>query len=136
MVTSQKISEKIMGNRGSKSEFKLVDKRNLMLNSVKEQRVDGSWCGNILPHLRYTLAGFERNYPVKILSNLINYTTFFSQHKAERVNTFQVRNYSNIPSTLNLNPLYISGFTLFFFLLLKQTIKHCKIKKKFFPLAL
>ena len=25
MVTSQKISEKIMGNRGSKSEFKLVD---------------------------------------------------------------------------------------------------------------
>nr|YP_010365189.1 hypothetical protein M1I11_mgp066 [Exserohilum turcicum]UOU81415.1 hypothetical protein [Exserohilum turcicum] len=78
MVTIQKISEKIMGHRGSKSEFKLVDKRNLMLNSVKEQRVDGSLCGNILPHIRCTLAGFERNYKVKILSNLINYTTFFS----------------------------------------------------------
>lgn len=82
-----------------------------MLNSVKEQRVDGSSCGNILPHVRCTLAGFERNYQVKILSNLINYTTFFSQHKAERVNTFQLRNYSNHPSTLNLNPIYISGFT-------------------------
>ena len=34
MVTSQKISEKIMGNRGSKSDSKI---------SVKEQRVDGSW---------------------------------------------------------------------------------------------
>ena len=42
MVIIQKISEKIMGDRGSKSEFKLVDKRNLMLNSVKEQRVNGS----------------------------------------------------------------------------------------------
>ena len=88
-----------------------------MLNSVKEQRVDGSLCGNILPHIRCTLAGFERNYKVKILSNLINYTTFFSQHKAERVNTFKVRNYSNLPSTLNLNPLYISGFTDTFLLL-------------------
>jgi hypothetical protein len=34
MVISQKISEKIMDYRGSKSDFKLV--------SVKEQRVDGS----------------------------------------------------------------------------------------------
>lgn len=82
-----------------------------MLNSVKEQRVNGSSWGNILPHVRCTLAGFERNYQVKILSNLINYTTFFSQHKTDRVNTFQLRNYTNHPSTLNLNPLYISGFT-------------------------
>jgi len=111
MVTSQKISEKIMGNRGSKSEFNLVDNKNLMLNSVKEQRVDGSWLSNNLLDLRYTLAGFERNYQVKILSNLIYYTSLFSQHKAKKVNTFQVRNYSNLPSTLNLNPWYISGFT-------------------------
>jgi len=75
MVTSQKIYEKGMGNRGSKSD-------NLI--SVKEQRVDGSWCGNILPHLRCTLAGFERNYQVKILSNLIYYTSLFSQHKAKK----------------------------------------------------
>ena len=35
-VTSHKISENEMGNRGSKSDFKS--------KSVKEQRVDGSWC--------------------------------------------------------------------------------------------
>ena len=97
MVISQKIYESIMGNRGSKS---------AILNDivVKEQRVDGSRCGNKLPHLRCTLVGFERNYQVKILSNLIYYTSLFSQHKAKKVNTFQVRNYSNLPSTLNLNP--------------------------------
>jgi NADH-ubiquinone oxidoreductase chain 3 len=88
-----------------------------MLNSVKEQRVDGSWCGNTLPHLRCTLAGFERNYKVIILSKLIYYTSLFSQHKEKKVNTFQVRNYSNLPSTLNLNPLYISGSTDGFLLL-------------------
>jgi hypothetical protein len=96
--------EREMGNRGSKSAIS-----NDIV--VKEQRVDGSKCGNTLPHLRCTLAGFERNYQVKILSNLIYYTSLFSQHKARKVNTFQVRNYSNLPSTLNLNPLYISGFT-------------------------
>lgn len=76
MVTSQKIYEKIMGNRGSKSD-------NII--SVKEQRVDGSWCGNTLPHLRCTLAGFESNYKGKILSKLIYYTSLFSQHKAKMV---------------------------------------------------
>ena len=76
MVTSQKIYENIMGNRGSKSD-------NII--SVKEQRVDGSWCGNTLPHLRCTLAGFERNYQGKILSKLIYYTSLFSQHKAKMV---------------------------------------------------
>ena len=77
MVTSQKICEKLMGNRGSKSSI---------LNDigVKEQRVDGSRCGNTLPHLRCTLAGFERNYQVKILSNLIYYTSLFSQHKEKK----------------------------------------------------
>jgi hypothetical protein len=35
MVISQKIDEKKMGNRGSKSDF--------IIKSVKEQRVDGSW---------------------------------------------------------------------------------------------
>lgn len=47
MVTSQKIIwAELMGNRGSKSDFKL--------ESVKEQRVDGSKCVN-LTHLRGTL---------------------------------------------------------------------------------
>ena len=110
MVISQKIYESKIGYRGSKSVIyrPTKDVKNI---AVKEQRVDGSWCDNKLPYLRCTLAGFERNYQVKILSNLINYTTFCSQHKAEGVKTFQVRNYSNLPSTLNLNPWYITGFT-------------------------
>jgi len=40
MVTSQKISEKIIGNRGSKSGF--------ILKPLKEQWVDGSWLLNKL----------------------------------------------------------------------------------------
>ena len=56
-----------MDNRGSKSVT-------FLLNSitVKEQRVNGSCCGVYIPQLRYTLAGFERNCQVKILSNQIN----------------------------------------------------------------
>jgi hypothetical protein len=55
MVTSLKMSENSMDNRGSKS---------TVLNStvVKEQRVDGSWSKNlVLLDLRCTLRGFERN---------------------------------------------------------------------------
>jgi hypothetical protein len=49
MVTSQKMSENEMGYRGSKSET----------NSVKEQRVDGSYCKIFkFKQLRYTLMGF------------------------------------------------------------------------------
>jgi hypothetical protein len=61
MVISQKISEKKMGYRGSKSAY-----------AVKEQRVDGSWYGVNILYLRCTLTGFERNYQVKILSKQIN----------------------------------------------------------------
>nr|YP_009710769.1 LAGLIDADG endonuclease type 1 [Amanita thiersii]QFZ98717.1 LAGLIDADG endonuclease type 1 [Amanita thiersii] len=58
-----------MGNRGSKSV--------LQTNIVKEQRVYGSWCVNHnLMHLRYTLMGFERNYPVKIPSKQLNKLSF------------------------------------------------------------
>jgi hypothetical protein len=76
MATSQKISKKIMGNRGSKS---LVCKNTI----VKEQRVNGSWLEEHISRLRCTLKGFERNYQVKILSNQINklrsYTTIATQ---------------------------------------------------------
>lgn len=53
-VTSQKASEKNMGNRGSKS---------VLLNNstVKEQRVDGSLHGKMLLCLRCTLTSFEKN---------------------------------------------------------------------------
>jgi hypothetical protein len=64
MVTSQKMIEREMEYRGSKS----VICENI---AVKEQRVDGHRCVN-LTHLRYALMGFERNYQIKILSNQIN----------------------------------------------------------------
>ena len=61
--------EKEMGYRGSKSEL------GSKYNSVKEQRVDGSWhflANQKKKCLRCTLMGFERNYQVKILSKQIN----------------------------------------------------------------
>jgi hypothetical protein len=75
MVTSHNMSENEMDNRGSKSV--------LINNTVKEQRVDGSWYIKSM-YLRYTLMGFERNYQVKIPSNQINkasYSTLISQPK-------------------------------------------------------
>ena len=76
MVINQEMNESEMGYRGSKSV--------LVNNSVKEQRVDGSWCLGILAkqnpmHLRCTLMGFERNYQVKNPSkqlNIKNFSTF------------------------------------------------------------
>jgi hypothetical protein len=59
-VISHKIDENKMEYRGSKSVFN---------NTVKEQRVDGSWfLAKIARSLRCTLMGFERNYQIKILS--------------------------------------------------------------------
>ena len=73
MVISQKIIEKEMGNRGSKSTTYL---KNV---TVKEQRVYGSWH---IVCLRCTLMGFERNYQVKILSNQIKRRYYISINKA------------------------------------------------------
>jgi hypothetical protein len=95
MVTSHKIDEKKMGNRGSKSV--------LVFSTVKEQRVDGSWglikvnnstIYNNNKSLRCTLTGFERNYPVKIPSKQLN-KLFFSTISGNK----------NI-----LNPYFVSGF--------------------------
>jgi hypothetical protein len=76
MVTSKKIDENQMDNRGSKS------KLGLSSGFVKEQRVDGSWCvGGAVQHpmhLRCTLMGCENSYPVKIPSKQLNnkFSTF------------------------------------------------------------
>ncbi len=78
-VTSHKMNESEMGYRGSKSEFISH------IDSVKEQRVDGSYCikaKSKVMQLRYTLMGFERNYQVKIPSkqlNIKNFSTLFSK---------------------------------------------------------
>lgn len=68
-VISHKIDEKKMGYRGSKSVF--------ISNTVKEQRVDGSWWFNP-NHLRCTLTGCESSYRIKIPSKQLikNYSTF------------------------------------------------------------
>lgn len=86
MVTSQNIYESIIGNRGSKSVL-------YNYNTVKEQRVNGSWCGINLSYLRCTLVGFERSYQIKIPSNSINIK----------------RNLSMLES--KLDPSYVTGFT-------------------------
>src|SRR5215469_14397624 len=67
-VTSPKMMETEIGYRGSKSEIQIPQ---LTQISVKEQRVDGSYCSiknYKFMQLRCTLMGFERNYPVKVLS--------------------------------------------------------------------
>ncbi len=90
-VISQKMIEREMGYRGSKS----IVRKNII---VKEQRVDGSWLLNkiAVPNrsLRCTLMGFERNYQVKIHTNqLLN------------------RTYSTISKNQVLNPWFITGFS-------------------------
>jgi len=71
MVISQKIDEKKMEYRGSKSDLN---------KSVKEQRVDGSWFLNKIAvpnrNLRFTLMGLERGYLVKIPSKQFNISFF------------------------------------------------------------
>ena len=85
-VTSHKMSENKMDNRGSKSELKSN------FNSVKEQRVDGNWCIEQLSiHLRYTLMDFERNYLLKIPSK-----------------QFIVRKFSTLKSSI-VKPWFWSG---------------------------
>ena len=73
-----------MGNRGSKSAIceSIV---------VKEQRVYGSWHGNS-PCLRYTLTGFERNYPIKNPSNLIIHRRHYKGRQAFEDNNPTVNN--------------------------------------------
>jgi hypothetical protein len=64
-VTSLKMSENKMDNRGSKSV--VIDSN----STVKEQRVDGSWSiKSHLMDLRCTLRGFERNRGIKLGFNL------------------------------------------------------------------
>ena len=66
-VTNYMMNESEMGNRGSKSV--------LLFSTVKEQRVDGSYCKakSKIMQLRCTLMGFERNYQIKIPSKQLNY---------------------------------------------------------------
>ena len=91
MVTSQKIDENQMGNRGSKSDILI----NTM--SVKEQRVYGNYCIKNM-QLRCTLMGHESGYPIKIPSKQLIFNKF----------SFSTRVVAN--SIFNLNPWFVTGF--------------------------
>jgi hypothetical protein len=107
MVTSQKMIENEMDNRGSKS---IVSLNTIKNTFVKEQRVDGSYSGFIFlisPELRCTLTDFERNYQISNPSNqLIIQTRSFYIHsnKPERIvlQPFMVKtkNFSTLSATL------------------------------------
>lgn len=73
MVIISKMSENEMDNRGSKSEF------TSNLNSVKEQREDGSLRVKSIMRLRCSLTGFERNYRANIPSKQFNIRKFTRQ---------------------------------------------------------
>jgi len=99
-VISQKISEKIMGNRGSKSVIcKSV--------AVKEQRIDGSQRNFAQWRLKYILMGFKQNYLVKIPSNQRDNKLRWYSSRAVSQNKNQY---------LIIHPWFFSGFTLFFFI--------------------
>jgi len=83
-----------MGNRGSKSEFRISQPKRI---SVKEQRVDGSWfLANKAISLRCTLMGFERYYQVKVLSKRL----------CKQVSTLTS---SAQPLKFSLNPWFVTG---------------------------
>ena len=102
-VISQKINVSEMGYRGSKSDFRVQQpyrghplSRGIIQTkkSVKEQRVNGSWCSKKfkIKHLRCTLMGFERNYPINNPSNQL-----------------KVKNYSTLKQSFPVNAWFWTG---------------------------
>ena len=106
MVTSQKILEKGVGNRGSKSN--LVTSVALF---VKEQRVDGSYIGWANhPMLRCTLRGFKRISWSGIPSKQILNKQLYSTANVSK-NPIQPELSTNNVDSFSLNPWFITGFT-------------------------
>jgi len=104
------MKETEMGYRGSKSSdtIGLLNNNNLIVKGVKEQRVDGNWCfylSNLLPrkamqkHLRYTLMGLERGYPVEVPS----------KQSSRNISTCILTGKKD----MSLNPYFITGFFFF-----------------------
>jgi len=94
-VISHKMNESEMGYRGSKSES--------VKDSVKEQRVDGSWSIKAKSKkmlLRCTLMGFERNYQIKIPSKQLNY--FSILHSNNRINPWFVTGLADSEGTFTI----------------------------------
>jgi hypothetical protein len=87
MVTSHRMNENEMGNRGSKSDLNTSNKS----KSVKEKRVDGS-CFGYNPKLRFTLVGGESRYRIRIPSKQLN---------VKKLSTFNYPSNVNPTETLN-----------------------------------
>ncbi len=103
MVTSQKMNESEMDNRGSKS-----NKGNTLF--VKEQRVDGSWLLNkqIFNNLRYTLRGFERISWYGIPSNqIINKQLYSTINDSKNLKPKLFKH----NDSFSLKPWFVTGFT-------------------------
>jgi len=90
------IRETVIGNRGSKSVV-----LEPISTVVKEQRVNGGW-HNRPVCLIYTLKGFERNYPIWILSKQINRQTRLYTTKAVKVSE---------KLNIVMDPRFVTGFT-------------------------
>ena len=100
MVTSHKMSENEMGYRGSKSEFVSHT------DSVKEQRVDGSWSIKAKSRqmlLRCTLMGFERNYQIKIPTNQLNSRSFSTLSIHDKINPWFITGFSDAEASFILS---------------------------------
>jgi hypothetical protein len=87
MVIRHKMSENEMGYRGSKSVF--------FTNTVKEQRVDGSWdfYTFIFKSLRCTLMSREICPPVKIPTKQLKTRLFTTLSSQSNVNTWFRRSF-------------------------------------------
>jgi LAGLIDADG endonuclease/NADH-Ubiquinone oxidoreductase (complex I), chain 5 N-terminus len=98
-VTSLKMSENKMDNRGSKSTI-------LKSIVVKEQRVDGSWfIKSHLMNLRCTLQGFERNRDIKLGFNMQQCWNSYIKNPSKQ---FDLKRFSTCSSTI-VNPGVWSG---------------------------
>nr|QCW06966.1 hypothetical protein [Drechslerella brochopaga] len=94
-----------MDNRVSKSDFKLDRLLNLMLKSVKEQRVYDSSMFNMNVVRSTDLMGFEKNYQKKNPFKLTKYVLF------SNVNNFNfICNYVTLIKN-KLNPWFLTGFS-------------------------
>nr|YP_010365246.1 hypothetical protein M1I11_mgp009 [Exserohilum turcicum]UOU81472.1 hypothetical protein [Exserohilum turcicum] len=118
-VISQKMNENEMDNRVSKSEFKLDHKKDLVLNSVKEQRVDGSWPLfikanpiNIKRSLRYTLIGLERG--CRSFNNVGLFSNTIESSKIKILTKVSLSKNYNTLAKCNLDPWFLTGFFFFF----------------------
>lgn len=105
-VTSHKMSENEMDNRGSKSTLYKFKPTSQNYNVVKEQRVDGNWSINPdLIGLRCTLRGSERNGGIKLGVNV-------QQHWHSNVKIpskqFDLKKFSTLNSN-HVNPGVWSG---------------------------